>query len=126
MSKSILRTIANVSTTHSCRPLFKGLNLLTLCGIYIYELCVYVFLNKNKFITIGEKHNLNTRSQRDYYVSNYNYNIGMKSPNIMGVKVFNKLPNLIKESSNINRFKSDLKKYLIDLSIYKIDEYLKP
>lgn len=70
------------STTHGCRPLFKNLNLLYVAFTSTnFVFIIIMFLNQNKFFHSGKKQFKYSFTKR--LLSNYNYNIGVKPPNIM-------------------------------------------
>lgn len=122
--KRVLRAIAGVPQTFSCRGLFKQYGVLTFYGHFIMELCVFVFLNRNDFARCGDYHNYNTRHKDDYTVVYNRLNVCGNAPCNMGPKLYNKLPDSIKNVNGVHNFKKDLKKYLIDKCIYSVNEFL--
>ena len=42
----------------------------------------------------------------------------------MGAKLYNKLPNYIKNVENLKPFKNQLKTFLLQQTFYSVDEYL--
>ena len=109
--KRVLRNIKNVPSTYSCRNLFKAYNILTITSVFIFEMCVYVFLNKGKFKQNFMIHNFNTRRKLDFYVPHCNLNVTKNSPNILGLKLCNYLPVNLKNINSLSGFKKkDLKK----------------
>lgn len=67
VQKHILRTIRGISSRHSCRPLFSTYGVLTLPGLYVYEICLYVYSNRDMFQRVGDKHAVNTRQRNSLY-----------------------------------------------------------
>lgn len=123
VQKRILRCIANVSSRESCRGLFKDFKILTLICLFIYELCVYVFKNKSKFMLTTDVHNIGTRQNNNFYVPFCKYNVSKDSPAFLGPNIFNKLPFEIKEVRNLKYFKIKLNKYLLDKCYYTLGEF---
>lgn len=121
--KKVLRIIKNVPSTYSCRNLFKDYNILTVTSLFIFELCVYVFLNKAKFRQNFMIHHFNTRQRSDFHIPTYNLSITKNAPNILGIKLFNSLPADLKNINNLLRFKKELKKFLVNKSIYSLNEF---
>lgn len=121
--KKILRNIKNVPTTYSCKNLFRDFNILTVTSLFIFEICVYVFLNKLKFKRNFMVHNFNTRNKLDFYIPTCNLNLIKNSPNVLGPKLFNNLPVNLKNNNSLLGFKKGLKKYLVSKSIYSLDEF---
>lgn len=121
--KRVLRCMAGLSNTDTCKNLFKEYEILTLPSLLIYELCSYVFNNKNKFISNKDVHGINTRQKNKFHIPFHNLNVALKSPNSLGLKVYNHLPPDIRECNSTNLFKKRLKIYLSDQIFYKLDEY---
>ncbi|KAF9814712.1 hypothetical protein SFRURICE_014807, partial [Spodoptera frugiperda] len=57
LQKKCVRIIAHINNQDSCRPYFIKYNLLTLPSIYIYDICKFVFKNKNSFTKVEDTHN---------------------------------------------------------------------
>ena len=47
-----------------------------------------------------------------------------KSVNNMGTKLYNKLPNYLKNLENLKLFKKQFKAFLLQQTFYSVDEYL--
>lgn len=121
--KKILRMIKNVPSTYSCRELFKIYNILTVTSLFIFELCIYVFVNKDKFSKNSTHHNFNTRQRSDFCIPLTKLNITKNAPNVLGLKLFNKLPVDLKNAMTLSSFKNGLKKLLIGKTIYSLSEF---
>ena len=121
--KRIIRSIVGLSTLESCKQSFNNLEILTVFGLYIFELCVYTYKNKQKFKINSEYHNFDTRSHNNIHLDFTTLSLKKNSPDLLGPKLFNKLPNYIKNSISINIFKNKLKSYLIPLTLYSTKEF---
>jgi hypothetical protein len=81
--------------------------------------------SKTLFPTNFDSHAVVTRQRQNVYLPQANLTIYQRGVNYAGVKIFNKLPVEIKNtSSNLNKFKAMLKHFLITHSFYTVEEYL--
>nr|CAI5825776.1 unnamed protein product [Callosobruchus analis] len=122
--KRALRSMAGLSKRETCRSLFREFNILTVPGLLIFEMCLYIFKDRNELTHICDIHSKNTRQKNKIYVPYRRYHVGYNAPDCLGLRLYNKLPSYIKESSNIKIFKTRLKKLLVELCIYKLDDFL--
>lgn len=121
--KNIIRQIENCPRRHSCKPLFIKYNLLTVISIYILVCSVYVKNRLNDYLTQRDIHQYNTRNKEKLYIPHCRLTSTMSGPYHMSIKIFNKLPDQIKNITNINKFKSELKNLLLPKVYYSINEY---
>jgi hypothetical protein len=124
MQKKLIRIIAQIDNTKSCKPFFIKLNLLTLPSIYIYDICIYTFKNISLFTKVKDTHNVNTRHKSRLYLPQSRTKMLNTSPYYMAVKIFNKLPPYISKETNLKIFSNTLKSYLISKCFYSLNEYL--
>ena len=123
--KQALRAITRVPSTFSCRALFKRYNLLTLPSLYIFQMCIFIYNNSDTLQKNCDIHNRDTRSKNNFHVPLSKSKLSYRSPNHLGPKVFNKLPEYIKMGNkNFNEFKCKLKTFLIDKCFYNVSDYL--
>jgi hypothetical protein len=114
----------NIISRDSCRDLFKNLRILPLQSQYILSHLLFVVDNINKFKLIPNVYNMNTRKKYNYHLPPSNLSLYQKGVYFTGIKVFNNLPQSIKDLSNdTKQFKSALKNYLHAHSFCCIDEY---
>jgi hypothetical protein len=67
---------------------------------------------------------MNTRQKYNFHLPSSNLSLNQKGVYFTGIKVFNNLPQSIKNLSNdTKQFKSALENYLHAHSFYSIDEY---
>ncbi|KAF9814724.1 hypothetical protein SFRURICE_014819 [Spodoptera frugiperda] len=78
----------------------------------------------NIFPKIRDTHNVNTRHKNRLYLPPSRIKMLHHSPYYMAVKIFNKLPEQIKEEPKFNTFNRKLKEYLIQKCFYTVAEYL--
>lgn len=124
MQKKIIRTMTFKSSRDSCKTLFSELHILTVPSLYILRCVLYV------------KSHIDTYIPRDGHSTHYlreNFNITVpqhrlttvaKGPNIMSIKLYNKLPLEVKKLNNINSFKHVVRSILTYKSFYSVSEYM--
>lgn len=117
--KKCIRAICALQSTDSCKPHFISLKILTFPSLYIYELALDIRKNLGKYPTLKS-----TRLASTLRAVSHRTVMFDKSPFCMGPKIYNKLPKDIKESKNLNVFKNQLKKFLIDKCYYSVLDYL--
>lgn len=122
--KRIIRCMVGVPQIHSCRNLFQRYGILPLPSIYILELLLYVYKNQHKFDKKETIHSYNTRDKTNFHVPFKHLNISSKAHNILGLKLYNHLPLFYKNIKNALVFKKHIKKYLLKICAYSVQEYL--
>jgi hypothetical protein len=124
IQKRAIRIIANKFWLESCKHLFKRLKILTLPSQYIFSVLVFVVQNRDLFMSNIDIHSLNTRNSFDLHLPSTYLTTVQRGVLYSGCTVFNSLPAYIKSHSEISRhFKKILKNYLIEQSIYSLEEY---
>ena len=113
----------NAGNRESCHELFKKLNILPLHPQYILSLLLFVVKNINMFKSNSVVHSVNTRHCSDLYLPSTHLSRVQKGVYHTGTKVFNCLPPRIKSLSSDMKFKSALKRFLLEGSFYTIQEY---
>ena len=77
-------------------------------------MCVHIFKNKHKYSLNKDIQNAHTRQKNDIHVSFSRLTITNKSPNYLGLKMFNNLPYDLKQNNiNLYQFKKRIKLYLV-------------
>jgi len=124
IQKRVIRILTNKSRRYSCRHLFKHLRILTLPSQYIYSLLIFVVKNGDLFSFNSEIHNLPTRFKNNLHLPSTNLTIVQKGVLYSGSKICNYLPLQIKDhSGDLKSFKRKLKNFLIDHTLYSLDEF---
>jgi hypothetical protein len=104
--------------------MFKEYNILPSYSQYIYSRLLFVIKNKDTFKSNTVVHNINTRHSSDLHPPLVNLTELQKGVYYSRIKIFNSLPVSIKNSfHNINKFKSDLKVFLLAGSFYSLEKY---
>lgn len=124
LQKRSLRVIYNMKSDDTLRPIFKGKKYLTLTGIYILELCLFVKNNPHLYPRKSEMRTRKThmRGHDDLHLPTVKTRIFEKSTLVSSIRVFNHLPKYI-QSLYGNEFKTTLKKWLIDCVFYDLNEF---
>lgn len=124
--KRIVRTIFGLSRYISCKPYFKSLGLMTVPSLYILTIAVFTKKNLNVFPKNYDFYqNMRTRGGSNLSIPCHRTTFFEKGCYYNCIKIYNSLPNNIKDIESINKFKIVLKKYLIDQAFYSIDDYVK-
>lgn len=126
IQKKLIRILTNIEDTDSCKPHFKKLNILTLPCLYIFEICKFVRKHPqfySKRADIQTKHKLRHGNRLNLPTSRLNMH--SSSAFVTSIKIYNKLPEYIKNTESNNIFTNKLKRFLLDKSYYTIDEYFK-
>lgn len=123
LQKYALRIISGLSFRESCRSTFKNLKILTVAGIYILEVCMYVYKNKHKFLANQVNHDHDTRHKELLQPNSHRTALYQKNFFYNGCKFFNFLNADIKSSKNIYAFKAKVKKVLLEKNCYTIDDF---
>lgn len=123
LQKYAVRILEGLSGRESCREYFKKLNILTVFNIYIYEICCFVFKNKNIFQRNQINHDHSTRFKNTLSPDQHVTALYQKGPMYNGCKFFNFLPDAIKQARNIYMFKKNIKKLLIEKNCYSLEEF---
>jgi len=100
------------------------LYILTLPSQYIFCLLLFVVKNGKQFYLNMDLHSINTRQLLNLHQPSAYLKKCQLGPYNMGIKVFNTLPPTLKnESHNPVRFRSLLKKFPLETTLYSIDEF---
>jgi hypothetical protein len=124
IQKRVIRIIANKPRRESCRHLFKQLKILTLPSQYIFSVPIFIAENRNLFTFNTHIHSFNTRNIFDLHLQSTHLTVVQRGVLHSGCRVFNQLPAYIKSHfENLRHFKKILKNYLIECSLYSLQEY---
>jgi len=124
IQKRVIRIITNNSRRESCKHLFKWLKILTLPSQYIFSVLVFIAENRDLFMFNRDIHSFNTQNHLDLHLPSTHLTVVQRGVLYSGCKIFNKLPVQIKSHfENLWNFKNILKNYLIEHSLYSLEEY---
>jgi hypothetical protein len=105
LQKRVNRIISGTSRQTSCRQIFKDYNMLTVTCLYILEIVCFIKKYKGSLEQNVTFHNYNTRKKMDLHVQYCSKDLFKKSVVNMGIKLYNKVPDNIKDLENCNKFK---------------------
>jgi hypothetical protein len=124
MQKRILRVMMNMRPRDSCREIFKRMKIMTLYSQYIYALLLFVTNNKNLFQNNSELYDYKTRLRKNLHMPSMNLAKFDCGAHIIGMRVYNNLPQSIKRQLNNGKsFKSVLKRFLCHHAFYSMNEF---
>jgi hypothetical protein len=103
--------MCNVNRRSSCRELFKSLNILPVPCVYIMETVCYIKVNNKGLKQNSAIHDHQTRHRSDFQTQFCRTNILKKSVNNLGTKLYNRLPNHLKNLEDFKPFKKQLKNF---------------
>jgi hypothetical protein len=110
----------------SCRKIFSSLKILALPSLYIFSVLMFVVNNWQLFTNNSDTCLIMTTNSSNLYYPPANLSIYQRGTQFIGIKIFNNLPNNIKQLyGNINLFKKTLLQFLYLHSFYSIDEFFK-
>jgi hypothetical protein len=100
------------------------MGILPLQSQYILSLALFVVKNMEIFTPNSDIHTKNTRSKSNLFLPQTRLTKYQKGVYLAGIKIFNCLPENIKKlSDNTNKFKNELKKFLLLGSFYLVEEF---
>nr|CAH7754165.1 unnamed protein product [Callosobruchus chinensis] len=123
IQKRVMSLMAGVDRRTSCKTIFVSMRILTLASIYIFELLVYIKTNLTDFRSLSHSHEYNTRNGLTLEVPAHRLSKTESSPNYMSIKLYNKLPEKIKQM-DLRNYKNNIKELLLNKAYYSTKEYL--
>jgi hypothetical protein len=124
LQKKIVRLMVRVGRRESCRQIFKDLKLLPLPCIYIFRTILYLHNKIGNHDTVGKLHTYNTRGRDVLSYPLHRTTAFERTPDYMGIRLYNKLHPDIKSSSTLTQFKKSLFDFLVEKSFYSVEEFL--
>ena len=113
IQKKVIRAINQLPYNTHTNDYFKYMCILKLEDIYNLQLGKYMLINQNTFNLVSRVHSHDTRSRNNLALPLYNLTHTQKFCKYRGIKLWNTLPNNIKESATVQQFGGRLKSYLI-------------
>lgn len=121
IQQKALRCMAGLSFGDSCEETFKNLEILTVPCIIIYRVLIY--FKANIFKTTNEQiHSYDTRGKSNIHISRHDIRRQALASIFYAPRLWNHLPNQF-QNFPLNLFKKKLKKVLIKLCLFTIDEF---
>ena len=119
--KRIVRLIFGLHALDSCRSYFRYKKLLSFPSIFIYKALCFVRINLQRFAVPQHEHR--TRNKELLLLAQHTSSLFERSPSYCFAKIYNKLPNAIKDLRDLNSFKRQTKEFLIERAHYSLQEY---
>ncbi|PNF35448.1 hypothetical protein B7P43_G04120 [Cryptotermes secundus] len=123
LQKRAIRIMIQIPKTVSCKQYFKLLHILPLPCLYIYEVLVYIKANLSAYSINSEIHSYNTRRKDNLYTVPCNTSLCKNNFSNIGCRMFNQLPQYIKEIPVLHKFKKTLKTFLLDHCFYRVEDF---
>lgn len=117
----LIQKCASVPDSH--RSIFVDNKILTVISLYLYRLCIYVFNNKNQYHQQGMTKNHNLRQRNRLNLNDVHYVHFDKSLNNTAIRVYNLLPDDMKNIKDLKLFDKKVKEYFLTRPFYSINEY---
>ena len=122
LQKQSIRNICHQPRLTHTTPLFLSLSTLKLSDIYKLQVAKLIYNNlqnniigENSLVKLADKHNYNTRASaaNNFYQHKVNTNVGLRSFSHQGPAIWKDIPKQVKDSVNINQFKTKYKTFLL-------------
>ena len=121
LQKKAIRIIEQLQCREHCKDHFKSNNILSLISLYIFETISQI--KKSPHTKRIDQHKHNIRIGHNLDLPHHRLTKTSKAPNIMGIKLFNRLPETLTSISSTHKFTKQLKQYLINRPYYTLSEF---
>ena len=124
LEKQAIRIILGVGPRKSCRKLFTELGILSLPALYIAQVLIFFKRNPTYLDHTKPTHTYSTRNRDIYVLIKHKTSAFEKGTVYAGQLFFNKLPQQLRNLYSVDDFKNQLKKYLLSLNLYHVNEFV--
>jgi hypothetical protein len=124
IQKRFLRTLSFSPKRASCKPLFKKYEILTMPSLFIFKILVNLKSNFHEYLNKQFVHHYPTRFKDNLQYPRHRLCLYEKSPYYMSLRLYNKLPNRLKNIDSVSKFKTELRFYLLEKTFYSVSEFL--
>lgn len=107
----------------SCRPLFQKLGILPLPSLYVLECLCFIHQYRSRVTTFSEVHSYSTRFKNNVVIPCHKTKQFENSDLYVGTKLFNVLPQAVKDIASHNKFRNELKKMMTGNVFYSLEEF---
>lgn len=121
--KRAIRALYGMGQTESCRPVFQRERIMTVTSCFINTCLKYAHQNKMKFPSNSDFHSYNTRHKHHFSLPYSRINRAQQGANSVCLKLYNKLPETIKQLSE-HKFNRRVRDLLLQETLYKVEEFL--
>lgn len=123
LQKRAIRIIMKLKYDESAKEHFKALRILTVYGQYILDTILIAKNNETPLDFNYKPHPYNTRNKNYITKTCHNLKFYEKKPTYVGMKFFLNLPSKIKNITNMNKFKKELKEFLVEKALYSLEDF---
>lgn len=123
IQKNFIRVILKKSKTEQSFPLFVKLNILPLKHLFVYKILKLFYNQSGNYLVNTDSYRNRLRNANNVFVPRPFTTFFTLSYNFLAPRMFNTLPNEIKNCHSLKKFNSRLKKWL--LTLQNIDFLLK-
>jgi hypothetical protein len=125
IQKRLIRIMMGVDSTHTCRDLFRKLEILPLPCVYLFSLMTFVAGNLDKFQTNYAVYTTGTRRNDHLHLPFARLSSYQRGVYYSGIKLFNTLPLYITVLKNDKKqFRQALRSYLQSNVFYSVNEFV--
>jgi hypothetical protein len=117
--KRCIRSLCGIQQLDSCKPHFQKLRILTLPCLYVFEVVIFVKGNLPLFQSFRSIRLRNKISSMPSRTALFRKNILGMAP-----KMYNKVPNNIRNIEDMTHFKNKLFEFLVKKAYYTVNEFL--
>lgn len=119
--KKVIRVIMRAQWRAHCRPFFRQLGVMPLPCVYVYFMLLEIHRVRSSLPVNSDYHSYGTRNVAS--IRPIRFRLEMSSRNSLNLGLYNHLPLSLRNLS-LPKFKSSLKKILIEQSFYSVSEFL--
>ena len=126
LQKWAIRTMLSQTRITSCRNRFRELEILTFPCLYAFHACIHL----HKLKLAGELkdnsvvHGYYTRHSNDIHIGHRQYHKTKTTLYSDGIRMYNKLPDNIRQNSSLPSFRVAVKKYFLSVEAYDYEDLL--
>ena len=122
LQKKAIRIISHSNYIAHTMPIFSCLKILTMFDMYLLQSAIFMYLCSKKMLPTSllqhfcfndSFHSYQTRNAMNYHIPKARTSVFQKSIFFNGPKIWNDLPEMIKNSPSLNLFKRRYKQYLL-------------
>ena len=117
LQKKILRIITKSNFFDHTHPLFKETRIIKLFDLNKLQIAIYMYkdIHLNRNLNSQICHNYQTRTRNEIRIPQHNLTLFQHSMSYMGPKVWNSVPDHIKNLPSLPSFKKHYKLYMTSL-----------
>ena len=113
LQKRIVRNITKSEFLDHTDPLFRKTGILKISDIHRYLLSIYVFKNKDHFLSHENIHNYATRNKSKLCPLFQRLDLSQRCVEFSGSLIWNSLPSNIVNLKSLSSFKKEIKSYFV-------------